>query len=178
MPKIIEDLRDSFLREARSMLQQDGGKSLTMRNVAARCHVAVGTVYNYFTSKDELMAHVMLEDWQCAMAEMQRRAEAATDVLAGLQGGFEALAAFAALYRAAWSNETLSGEAFFNISKRHELLIGQLTGVVAPLLHRFGAAWDEYLPVFLAETLLFASVRRDGDFPQLLPILHRLVADQ
>ena len=176
MPKIIDDLRGSFIREARSMLQRDGGRTLTIRNVAARCHVAVGTVYNYFTSKDELMAYVMLEDWQHTMEDMRCAAESAVDVLTGLQGIYDALAAFAALYRAAWSNETLSGEAFFNISKRHELIIGQLTGVVEPLLLRFGVVWDDYLPVFLAETLLSAGIRREGSFSRLLPILRRMVS--
>lgn len=177
MPKIIDDLRGSFLREARSMLQQDGGRTMTIRNVAARCHVAVGTVYNYFKSKDELMAHVMLEDWQCAMEDMRRAAEEAPDVLTGLQGVYDALAAFADLYREAWSNEALSSDAYFNISQRHELLIRQLQGVVAPLLLRFGGCWDEYLPVFLAETLLSASIRRERSFSRLLPILRRLVGE-
>ena len=34
-----------------------------MREAARRCGVAVGTLYNYFPSKDALAAAVMLEDW-------------------------------------------------------------------------------------------------------------------
>lgn len=176
MPKIIEDLRATFIREARSMLQNDGGRALTIRNVAAKCHVAVGTVYNYFKSKDELMAHVMLEDWQSAMAAMRRSAEDAPDVLAGLRCVYDALYAFQALYQEAWRTYAASNDAVSNITKRHGLLITQLEGVVAPLLQHHGAEWTEYLPTFLAETLLSASTRGEGSFDQVLPILERLVS--
>lgn len=37
MPKIIDDLQGTFIREARSMLLTDGGRALTIRNVASRC---------------------------------------------------------------------------------------------------------------------------------------------
>ena len=35
MPKIIDDLRESLLREARRMLLQDGGRALTIRRYSA-----------------------------------------------------------------------------------------------------------------------------------------------
>ena len=176
IPKIIDDLQATFIREARIMLQTDGGRALTIRNVASRCHVAVGTVYNYFSSKDELMAHVMLEDWRRAMAAMRTAAAEAGDVCGGLRGVYEALAGFESLYRDAWRNYAASNDAVSNIARRHGMLIGQLTGVIAPLLERFRVTWDDYLPTFIAETLLSASTRGEGSFEQVLPILKRLVS--
>lgn len=177
MPKIIDDLQGTFIRAARSMLLTDGGRALTIRNVASRCHVAVGTVYNYFKSKDELMACVMLEDWQQAMMVMRASTEKAADVLTGLRGVYDALAGFEALYREAWVNYAANNDAITNITKRHGLVISQLTSVVEPLLQRFCVNWNAYLPTFLAETLLSAASRGAGSFEQVQPILMRLIND-
>ncbi len=175
IPKIIEGLQPALIKEARSMLLEDGGRALTIRNVAARCHVAVGTVYNYFGSKDELMAHVMLEDWRSALAAMHGATREAPDVLAGLRSAYDILCGFADMYRAAWRNYAANNDAMNNIIRRHGLLIAQLTEVVSPLLERFAVTWDSYLPIFIAEMLLSASIREAGNYQQVLPILTRIV---
>ncbi len=64
MPKIIENIRERLLVEARRQVMQNGYGSMTIRSVAKECGVGVGTVYNYFSSKDMLVAGFMLEDWQ------------------------------------------------------------------------------------------------------------------
>ena len=175
MPKIIDDLRESLLREARRMLLQDGGRALTIRNVAGACHVAVGTVYNYFRSKDELMAVVMLEDWQESLQCMRNGAEAASDAMAGLRCMYDSLIAFEALYRDAWRNYAASNDAAAQIDQRHSILIGQLTEIAAALLKRCDALWTPGLPEFLSETLLSAAGRGEGSFEKIQPILERLI---
>ena len=64
MPKIIENLRQRLIEEARRQVNECGYAAMTIRSVAAGCGVGIGTVYNYFTSKDTLVASFMLEDWQ------------------------------------------------------------------------------------------------------------------
>ena len=63
MPKRIENLRETILTTARAQLLETGYQDFAMREAAHRCGVAVGTLYNYFPSKDALAAAVMLEDW-------------------------------------------------------------------------------------------------------------------
>ena len=70
MPKIIENLRDQLLKEARRQIAHQGYTGTTIRSVAAACGVGVGTVYNYFSSKEMLIAAFMAEDWQKQLETM------------------------------------------------------------------------------------------------------------
>ena len=63
MPKIIENIREALLVEAKRQIAERGYQNTTIRSVAKECGVAVGTVYNYFKSKDMLIASFILEDW-------------------------------------------------------------------------------------------------------------------
>ena len=85
MPKIIADLEENILKEARRVLLESGYDALTMRAVASGCGIAVGTVYNYFASKELLCARVMLRDWQQALDGMCEDISSAPDALLGLR---------------------------------------------------------------------------------------------
>ena len=67
MPKIIENLESRLLEEAKRQIQESGYGAMTIRSVAKGCGVGVGTVYNYFPSKDALLATYMLSDWNRCM---------------------------------------------------------------------------------------------------------------
>ena len=60
MPKIIDNVRERAIAEARRLMLEESYENLTIRRVAAGLGVAVGTLYNYFPSKDFLIAGVML----------------------------------------------------------------------------------------------------------------------
>ena len=64
MPKIIENLENRLIEEAKKQIQEQGYGAVTIRSVANACGVGVGTVYNYFPSKDDLLAAYMLQDWK------------------------------------------------------------------------------------------------------------------
>ena len=56
MPKIIENLEKRLIAEAKRQIAESGYGATTIRSVAKGCNVGVGTVYNYFPSKDALIA--------------------------------------------------------------------------------------------------------------------------
>ena len=59
MPKIIENLESKLLEEAKRQIQESGYGAMTIRSVAKGCGVGVGTVYNYFPSKEALLTWSM-----------------------------------------------------------------------------------------------------------------------
>ena len=84
MPKIIEHLEERLVEEARRQAETGGYTAMTIRSVAKNCSVGVGTVYNYFPSKDALTAAFLLRDWkECirAIHQVGQQAQSCDEVL-------------------------------------------------------------------------------------------------
>lgn len=55
--------REAILSASRGMVIESGLQGLNMRNVAKRCGVSVGSVYNYFPSKSDLVVATIESIW-------------------------------------------------------------------------------------------------------------------
>lgn len=56
--------REVILTASRTMLREKGWAAINMRSVAAQCGVAVGSLYNYFSSKTELVTATVESVWE------------------------------------------------------------------------------------------------------------------
>ncbi|WP_311482678.1 TetR/AcrR family transcriptional regulator [uncultured Anaerococcus sp.] len=54
----------SILKESREIVAREGLNALSIRKLAKQCNVAVGSIYNYFSSKDELMISTIESVWE------------------------------------------------------------------------------------------------------------------
>ncbi len=63
--------RDRVVQVALDLAAEGGYDAVQMRDVAARADVALGTIYRYFTSKDQLLISAMA-DWT---GQLRRRLE-------------------------------------------------------------------------------------------------------
>ena len=56
--------REEILRVSRELIRQQGWPAVNIRQVAASCGVSIGSIYNYFGSKSELVAATVESVWQ------------------------------------------------------------------------------------------------------------------
>ena len=71
MRKKDETLRDTLLSLARSIADTDVIDAVNIRTIAQRAGIATGTMYNYFSNKDEILLALTEEYWMQALVEMK-----------------------------------------------------------------------------------------------------------
>ena len=173
MPKVIENLRETILQQARSLLLESGYDAFTMRAAAARCGIAVGTLYNYFPSKESLAGGVLLEDWRAELAQMEAECAAAPGLNEGLAALYQGVMRFSAPYRGIWAGYGFAGSQSLDFARRHRLLVRQLAGCLAPLLRRMPAVPPQ-TDLFLAENVLLCAGSSEMDFAAFCAIAQRI----
>ncbi len=76
MPKIIKNAKDVIITAAKEELKENPS-SFSMRNVAKKTSMAVGTIYHYFPDKLTLVAHILAAEWKEFYQESMRQMESA-----------------------------------------------------------------------------------------------------
>lgn len=56
--------KEEILKACREIVSEEGLPAVNMRAVAKRCGVALGSLYNYFSTKDELVLETIESVWQ------------------------------------------------------------------------------------------------------------------
>lgn len=64
MPKILENPRERILEEGKRVLIESSYNDLNIRDIVKKCGIGIGTFYNYFKNKDELVTEIFMRDWK------------------------------------------------------------------------------------------------------------------
>lgn len=148
MPKIIENLRQRLLTEARKQIEESGYAATTVRSVATSCGIGVGTVYNYFPSKDALVAAYLLEDWQRCLDEIYAVSAASESPEPVLRCIYDRLQSFSEGNKAVFRDESARGSFAGAVGLYHKMLRQQL----AEPLDKYGGS--SFAAEFVAEAML------------------------
>lgn len=154
MPKIIENIRQNLLEEARRQVLQEGYSALTVRSVAAACGISVGTVYNYFPSKDMLIASFMLEDWQLCLDKIEKVSKENVGPEVLLRCIFDELKDFEREHMALFQDENAKQSFAGAVQLRHKQLRSQLAKPILPFCQSQSKVSAEFLAEFVAESML------------------------
>jgi AcrR family transcriptional regulator len=85
--------REAILDAARAAAAEGGMAAVHIAPVAARAHIAAGTVYRYFPSKTDLIAELVAATSERDLGAMRRAAQAAPGPLSALAASLITLAA-------------------------------------------------------------------------------------
>ena len=174
MPKIIENIRAKLLEEARRQIEERGYKETTVRSVAGALSIGLGTLYNYFESKDMLVASLMLEDWMELVGNIRRRLEFESDSARKLRFIYEGLAEFYKNHEIIFNDPSAKRTFSYSTEERHPLLISQISEMVHPTLALSKVEDKSLLADFISESLLtWASTGRS--YSDLEPIFNKLI---
>lgn len=71
MRKKDENLRESLLDCAREIAAAEGTDAINIRRIAKQAGIATGTVYNYFSNKEDILLALTEEYWRKTLMEMR-----------------------------------------------------------------------------------------------------------
>ncbi len=169
MPKVIEKVREQLLEEVRRQLTEQGYAKTTIRSVAGACNLGVGTVYNYFESKEMLIATVVAEDWKNCMENFNY---SPTNIKETLKHLYDMLQTFTEQHKTLFSDPEAMKKFASSFSHRHGILRNQIAQILLPFCK---AKQDpEFLSQFIAEALLTWFVAK-VPFEKLYTILENLL---
>ncbi|SFP79247.1 transcriptional regulator, TetR family [Butyrivibrio proteoclasticus] len=153
MPKIIENLKEQIIAEAKRQLFENGYSKTTIRSVATACGIGVGTMYNYFQSKDMLISSFMLEDWIACTLQMKKLDT--SDALIFIEGIHDYLKVFIDKYSFLFKDKDAASVYSAVFTERHAQLRGVLAGIIMPVCT--GEKYDDpdFMAGHIAESLLF-----------------------
>ena len=149
MPKIIKNVREQLLTEAKRQIAQNGYKETTIRSVASACGLGTGTVYNYFKSKDMLIASFMIEEWQECLLKMKQKST--SDIEAFLLNIYLSLREYAESHASLFCDEDAAKVFAVAFAERHKLLRDQIAEILMPICNHSNS---EFLAEYIAESLL------------------------
>ncbi len=63
MPKLIVNIEDRIFLSAKELFYEKGYEHVNMKEISKRANISVGSLYNYFSNKNELYLSVLENSW-------------------------------------------------------------------------------------------------------------------
>ena len=178
MPKVIEKVREQLLQEVRKQITERGYSQTTIRSVASACNLGVGTVYNYFQSKDMLIATVVVEDWHACMQNFlgSKACTNTTNTKETLKLIYDMLQAFEDEHKVLFTDPEAVKKFSTGFNERHTILRNQIAQFLLPTCQESCKEEQDpqFLSQFVSEALLTWFVAK-VPFENLYEILKKLI---
>ena len=127
---------------------------MTIRSVATACGVGIGTVYNYFQSKEMLVTSFMLEDWMLCIQKISTDVTEAESVNEALYCMYNELLTYKEKYEILFNDENAEADYNAAFMQRHHMLRAQLAEPMKQWTCQQDKVDAEFLAEFIAENML------------------------
>lgn len=174
MPKVIKNVKESLTAETRRQITENGYSATSMRSVATACGIATGTVYNYFDSKDALVASFMNEDWSKTLESMKLGCASATTAVQAVKVVSDVMTRFAEAHKKLFMDPQASVGYSIALQKNHGILIGQLKDIIEPFCAEYSKKIGADVSDFIIETLINWTVQ-GKDFEEYNKVIGRVL---
>jgi AcrR family transcriptional regulator len=109
LSRVIENPKELILSKAKEILYDQGYHKLNMRALSKACDIALGTIYNYYPTKKDLIVEMMTDYWQDFLDFVLEIANSNTDIYNKLNNIFNELEEFTQNFRQYWLTPELYG---------------------------------------------------------------------
>lgn len=138
MSRIIENPTQLILDTAKNILFTEGYSKLSMRNIAKECNIGIGTIYNYFPTKRDLVIEMIAVYWTDYFDILHKIIYNNEDIFNKLHNIFNKLEVFIKTFKEIWLRPELyhSPDYVKNGLKRENVYMENLIRRIEDLLVR------------------------------------------
>lgn len=138
LSRVIQNPRELILNEAKKILYDEGYSKISIRRVAKECKIAVGTIYNYFPSKKDLIVEMMVNFWQEYFYNVDNTLKTKESVYIKLKKIFYGLSQYIEKFRTVWLTDDLysSPEYVKGGVEKENIYIQKLIKIIEELLKK------------------------------------------
>ncbi len=170
MPKIIENAKDIIMDAAREELNENPS-SFSMRKIASKTKIAVGTIYHYFPDKLSLIATILLEDWNIVYSKKKNEIKNVTSLDELVEMIFNLVNDYKDKYRNIFSSYEMK-EDTHDYLNFHSKLVMQLVSLLEDGFTSLGISKENEVDRMIVEMILVKI--RDDTFS--MKTLNKMIA--
>ena len=175
MPKIIENVHGLLVDEAKRQIREEGYDSVTIRSIARECGIGLGTFYNYFKSKDMLIASFLLDDWKARIDKVKNENEGQSDPMVVVRSIHNELKEFIESNISIFTSASAIKSFNSTAGNYHKMLRAQIAEPIFAACVKGGYEDAEFLSEFVAEAILTWTVAKK-DYSQIESVIAKLFA--
>lgn len=173
MPKVIHGIKDNILKRADELIELGEYDKFSIRSIAKDCSIGVGTLYNYFPSKDELLKAVIDKHWQAMLDSVDKRCATAATVTDGICYICEGLRDFSEKHTDFWITSIIGSYNHSACSEWKKTLRPAVMERFAKLCERLGCKQDAELLPAVAEIIIALGSQCEIDINIAIKLLRQ-----
>jgi AcrR family transcriptional regulator len=178
--------KDEIMKTCLKIAASDGLLSLNMRSVSDGCHVALGTLYNYFGSKDELLIETIGSVWNDIFSDGDKKSPVPDSFPGYIDHLFDCIKRGASKYPNFFSSHSVS-IALSDRDKAKSVMeqyFSHIRGGMADALHHDSAVRkDAFTRTFtesdflglILDNILFMMMQQRDDHDALIKVICRTI---
>ena len=163
MPKVIPGLKEGILKCADEILSKGEFDKFSIRGIAKECGIAVGTLYNYYSSKDDILKAVIDSHMQKMLDAIDEKCAEAKSITDGLCYICEGVRAFSEKHPEVWVSSVLGGYNQAAVTEWKNLLRPAVVQKFVALSDRLGYTHDSELLPAIAEIMIALGTQCEID---------------
>lgn len=185
MPKIIENPSDVILEHATRILFNEGYENLSIRNVAKSCGIGIGTIYNYFPTKRDLVRRMILSYWEQYLDFLDKVEMGQEDLFEKIKLSYRQLESDVSTFKDVWikictdsNRESVHAEMekrkdfMERLTRKFENI---LDGELSKHPGKFDIPLDSYgMSKFIVQNLMMMSMNKQFEYDSFETILKKL----
>ncbi|MBQ9580711.1 MAG: TetR/AcrR family transcriptional regulator [Lachnospiraceae bacterium] len=154
MPKVIENLREKILEEAKKEIAEIGYEGMTIRGIAKELGIGVGTLYNHFENKEAVVGAYMVEEWHKTYAVIDENVRNVKHPLDKCEVMYKEIEIFVRDHRKLFYDKEAKKTFASSYLTRHGMLVRLLHGYLEKSCEEYAINYTPYIPDFLIENIL------------------------